>query len=100
MLKEVVQVYPQNDFTVYVYFSDGVIKLYDVKPVIKKGGVFKQIANIDAFMNLCTVLNNTLAWDVGGNYDPVKCLDLDPEVIYQQGRSVDDPLEKIVQTQT
>jgi len=46
-------------------------------------------------MNCCTVLNNTLAWDLSGNYDPYNCIDLDPEVLYQESIEVKDPLEKV-----
>lgn len=94
MLHQVVQVIPRNDYHVYIYFSDGRIKLYNVKPLLKKG-VFKKISLPDVFINCCTVLNNTLAWDLSGNYDPYNCIDLDPEVLYQESVEVKDPLEKI-----
>lgn len=91
MLHTVVQVKPTSDFKVYVYFSDGKIKLYDMVPLIGKG-VFRQISNIDDFMEKCTVINGTLAWDIAGKLDPTKCLDIDPESIYTTGRDVADPL--------
>lgn len=91
MLHTVIQVKPTTDFKVYVYFSDGKIKLYDVRPLLGQG-VFKQISTVDDFMNKCTVINQTLAWDVGGNFDPARSLDIDPETIYQKGVDVADPL--------
>ena len=91
MMQSVVQVLPQENYTVYVYFDDGKIILYDMAPLIGKG-VFNKISNIDTFIDKCTVLNNTLAWDVGGNYDPYKCLDIDPIQIYETGKVVEDPL--------
>ncbi len=90
-IQSVVQVIPQKDYTVYVYFDDGKIKLYDMTPLIGKG-VFNKISDIDSFIDKCTVLNNTLAWDIGGNYDPYKCLDIDPIQIYEKGKDVKDPL--------
>ena len=36
-------------------------------------------------------MNDTLAWDIGGNRDPYKCLDIDPETLY----SLDHVPEKI-----
>lgn len=93
MLSTVVQVYPTRDFKVSVYFADGMIKLYDVKPLIDKGGVFAQISNIDDFIKKCTVLNGTLAWDLSGRFDPTQCLDVDPDIIYQEGLSAKDPLD-------
>lgn len=74
-MHEVVQVIPQNDYSVFVYFSDGIIKKYDAKPLLNKG-VFKQIANISVFTDRCTVMNNTLAWDISGDFDPYSCLDI------------------------
>ena len=95
MIHDVVQVFPQKNFTVYVYFADGKIKLYDMKPLLGKG-VFKQISEVDNFINKCTVINNTLAWDVGGNFDPYKCIDIDPIQIYETGKDVKDPLVQVV----
>lgn len=93
MIPEVIQVFPQKNYTVYVYFADGKIKLYDVKPLIGKG-VFKAVSDIDVFISKCTVINHTLAWDMGGYLDPYKCLDIDPVQIYKNGKDVKDPLIK------
>lgn len=87
----VVQVKPRTDFKVYVYFSDGKIKLYDVSPMLGSG-IFKQIADVHIFVEKCTVINQTLAWDLGGNFDEYNCLDIDPETIYTVGLDVSDPL--------
>lgn len=93
MLHTVIQVKPTRDFKVYVYFSDGKIKLYDMSPLLGKG-VFKQISDPDTFIEKCTVINNTLAWDIGGDFDETKCLDIDPETIYSSGVDVADPLDE------
>ena len=95
MLHSVVQVKPTPDFKIYVYFSDGKIKLYDMVPFLGKG-VFQQISKAQPFMEKCTVINNTLAWDVGGNFDEYKCIDIDPETIYESGVDVADPLAEEV----
>jgi hypothetical protein len=91
MLHTVIQVKPTIDFKVYVYFNDGKIKLYDMNPLLGNG-VFKQISEIGIFIEKCTVINHTLAWDIGGNFDETNCLDIDPESIYQKGLDVADPL--------
>jgi hypothetical protein len=91
MIHTVVQVKPTRDFKVNVYFDDGRIKLYDVPPLLDCG-VFKQISSINAFMEKCTIMGNTLAWDIGGNFDEANCLDIDPETIYTEGVEVADPL--------
>jgi Protein of unknown function (DUF2442) len=92
MLHTVIQVKPTQDFKVYVYFDNGKIKLFDMAPHLGKG-VFKQISDIDVFIEKCTVLNHTLAWDVGGSYNVYKCIDIDPETIYSTGVQVSDPLK-------
>lgn len=79
---EVVQVIPHDDYTVTVFFSDGKIVEYDVKSILNKE-VFKPLKNIDFFMERCTVLNDTLAWDIDGNYDETTCIDIDAEMLYQ-----------------
>ncbi len=78
----VVQVQPQDDYKIKIFFSDGKVTLYDASHLIGKG-VFAPLANIDFFFNRCTVLNNTLAWDLSGNYDKENCLDIDPETLYE-----------------
>lgn len=90
-MKTVIQVLPRKDFKVYVYFNDGRIKLYDVAPLLGKG-VFKKISNLNDFIEKCTVLNGTLAWDIGGNFDTHNCIDIDPENLYEKGQDVSDPL--------
>ena len=79
---EVVQVVPFPDRTVSVYFSDGKIVSYDVKPLLDKG-VFRALQDMDIFLNRCTILNDTLAWDISGDGDPTACIDIDPETLYK-----------------
>ncbi len=87
----VLQVFPQKDYSVAVYFTDGRVKLFDVKPLLGKG-VFKILEDEDVYLNRCTVLNNTLAWDLSGRFDPTNCIDLDPEVLYHESKEITDPL--------
>lgn len=87
----VIQVIPQLDYSVIVYFSDGIIKKYDTKPLIEKG-MFKKIADIETFTKTCTVMNNTLAWNISGHYDPYSCLDIAPDTIYNNSITISDPL--------
>ena len=81
MFYDIVQVIPNEDYTVYVYFEDGKIVWYDAKTLLKKK-VFEPLKDINFFMNACTILNGTLAWDVTGTRDCSKCLDIDPEMLY------------------
>ena len=90
----VVQALPGPDFTVFAYFSDGYITQYDMKPLIVRGGVFSPLAEEDFFQKRLTVLNDTIAWDISGHYDPSTCIDIDPFEVYAAMR-VSDPLETI-----
>jgi len=91
---EVVQVIPQKNYDLFVYFDDGKIVCYNIGHLVGKG-VFKVLTDIEFYMNRCTVMNHTVAWDISGEYDQTKCLDLAPEVIYEDGIIISDPLKKI-----
>lgn len=79
---EIVQVVPHEDYTVTVYFHDGKIVLYDVRPKLDKG-IFAQLQDINIFMERCTILNDTLAWDIAGNRNTSECIDIDPDMLYE-----------------
>ena len=76
---------------VYAYFSDGQVKRYDMSPAIARGSVFAPLADETFFKERLTVLNDTVAWDVSGHYDPRECIDIDPFEVYA-AESVADPL--------
>ena len=91
-IPKVVQVVPTDEFCVYVYFNDGSVRLFDVKPLIKPDTVFESLQEIAFFKSRLSVINDTIAWDMIGNRDPQRCIDLDPCVIYEQP-AVADPLD-------
>lgn len=82
MFHNIVQVIPHENYTVYVYFEDGKIVCYDASALLNKKA-FEPLRDLSFFMNNCTILNYTLAWDVSGNRDETKCLDIDPDVLYE-----------------
>ena len=87
IMPTVLQVVPCEDFTVEVYFSDGKITKYDARGFVE----FNHLGvNRDNFAAAMTVLNGTLAWDLEGNFDPTKCVDLDPCTLYDQPQ-IDQP---------
>ena len=81
MFPKVVQVIPMENYSVYVYFEDGKIVCYDMIQMIEKE-VFRPLKDITVFKEACTVMNDTLAWDIGGNRDNTKCLNIDPDTLY------------------
>ena len=82
MFPKIVQVVPTEEYTVYVYFEDGKIVCYDVKPLLEKE-VFAVLREVNFFVSACTILNDTLAWDVSGDRDGAKCIDIDPDTLYE-----------------
>jgi len=88
---KVLQVVPTNDFEVYAYFNDGSVRLFDAKPLIKPNTVFAPLSDLHYFKEKLAVINDTIAWDTGGNRDASKCVDLDPFVVFDQP-PVPDPL--------
>ena len=81
---QIYQVIPTNNYTVYVFFDDGKIKLYDAKKLIEIGGIYEILKDKNFFINRCTIINNTLAWDVDGNRSADKCIDICPDTIYDE----------------
>ncbi len=90
MFHDVVQVVPDRNYTVYVYFDDGKIVRYNAMPLLGKKA-FEPLKNPDFFMKACTVMNGTLAWDVSGRRDCRVCLDIDPETLYELEHIAETP---------
>ena len=88
MFPKVVQVIPLKDYSVYVYFEDGKIVSYDMSKMIEKEA-FHSLRDINIFIDTCTVMNDTLAWDIGKNRDVTMCLDIDPDTLYELPMAVE-----------
>jgi hypothetical protein len=87
----VLQVVPTDNFEVYAYMNDGSVRLYDAKPLLKKNTVFEPLMDIKTFKEKLAVINHTVAWDMGENRDPCKCIDIDPFAVFENP-PVADPL--------
>ncbi len=78
---DIIQVVPHENYTVSVFFCDGKTVLYDVKPKLNQG-IFKLLNDLSFFMDNCTIMNGTLAWDLSGCRDETSCIDIDPDTLY------------------
>ena len=90
MFHKVKSVAPVSDFKLSVQFSEGVTKVYDMKPLFKKLPVFKQLENDPAEFTCVTV-------DVGGygiiwNDD----LDLSCDELWENGTVVETPFDGLM----
>ena len=89
---EVLQAVPGEKYIVYAYFNDGTVRRYDASELVMGTGVFARLRERIVFVDTLTVMNGTVAWDVAGNRDTTKCIDIDPFVLYESP-VVKDPLE-------
>jgi hypothetical protein len=75
MLKDIIEVIPQNNYKLYLKFEDGKNGIIDISQFVDFLGVFEPLQNLDYFK---TVKVNpewgTIYWDNGA--------DLDPDVLY------------------
>ncbi|MCL2255221.1 MAG: DUF2442 domain-containing protein [Lachnospiraceae bacterium] len=93
MIPKIVQAVASQNFLIYLYFHDGTIRLFDATSLVNIGGVFAPLKDAELFRDKLTVINDTVAWHVDGNYDPRTCIDLDPCELYESCPIVDDPLK-------
>ena len=92
---EVLQVVPGDNYTVYAYFNDGTVRRYDASELVMRSGILAQLRDRKVFVDRLTVMNGTVAWDIAGNRDETKCIDIDPFTVYASP-GVKDPLEEAV----
>lgn len=92
---EVLQVVPGDNYTVYAYFNDGTVRHYDASELVMRSGILAQLRDRKVFVDRLTVMNGTVAWDIAGNRDETKCIDIDPFAVYASP-VVKDPLEEAV----
>ena len=55
-------------------------------------GIFRKLKDLQIFMNSCTILNGTLAWDISGDRNEYECIDIAPETLH----ALPDASERIV----
>ncbi len=90
MFHKVKNVAPVSDFKLSVQFSEGVTKVYDMKPLFKKLPVFKQLENDLAEFACVTV-------DMGG-YGIIwgDDLDLSCDELWENGIVVETPFDGLM----
>jgi len=96
MIPKVVQAVAGPNFSVYIYFHDGTVRLLNASSLLEKGGVFAPLRNADFFRDRLTVINDTVAWDMDGTRNPCTCVDLDPCELYESCPVVEDPLKEAI----
>lgn len=89
---EIFQAVAGEDYTVYAYMNDGSVRKVDIKPLLTADcGVFGPLKDKETFKNALTVIGNTIAWDLAGNRDEYKCIDIDPFLVFDSPIVADIP---------
>jgi len=78
-----IQVIPTDDFIVYLYYDDGSVRIYNALQLLKRGGAFAILNDINVFLYTCTIMNDTLAWDIAGGFDEWNCIDICPDTLLE-----------------
>lgn len=78
----VIQVIPQDNFHVRVTFDDRKVIDYNASKDLQTE-LFEPLKDINVFKKTCTIMNDTLAWDITGTRDAGNCIDIDPFTLYE-----------------
>jgi hypothetical protein len=91
LFPSVLQAVAGDEYNVYAYMNDGSVRMMDIRERIGFNGVFAPLIDREFFVKRLTVINDTVAWDMTGDRDPYKCVDIDP-FSFMEMPIVDDPL--------
>lgn len=90
--KRIVSVIPNDDFTLIIGFENGEKRLYDVRPLLKKGTVFETFTNIENFKRVYIDEQHSIAWDIDPSVDSNKVwsnkVDLCPDSCYIDSKPI------------
>ncbi len=84
--RKIAAVVPHDDFTLTLIFDDGERRLYDMKPFLKDGTVFKPLKDKTVFSRVYLDENGAVSWDKDPSVDSRKVwsnkIDLCPDTCY------------------
>lgn len=90
--QQIIEVEPNNDFTLIISFNNGEKRLYDMRPLLKKGTVFEPFSKLENFRRVYVDDNHCIAWDIDPNIDSKKVwsnkVDLSPDSCYIDSVSI------------
>ena len=67
--KKIVDVIPNDDFTLTISFDNGEKRVLDMAPMLTKGTVFETFADIKNFRRVYIDENHSIAWDINPDID-------------------------------
>ena len=84
--KQITDVVPNDDFTLTITFDNGERRIYNVRPLIKKGTVFEPLMRRETFSRVYVDDAHSVAWDIDPTIDSNKIwsnkIDLCPDSCY------------------
>ena len=90
--KKITAVSPNDDFTLTISFDNGEMRLYDVRPLLKKGTVFEPFMDIESFRRVYIDEQHSIAWDIDPNVDSNEVwnnkVDLCPDSCYMDSTPI------------
>ena len=70
--KRITGVIANTDFTLTIRFDNGETRLYDMRPLLKKGTVFEPFIELENFRRAYVDDTHCIAWDIDPNIDSKK----------------------------
>ena len=67
--KKITGVDPNDDYTLTISFDSGEERLYDMRPLLKKGTVFEPFIQMENFRRVYVDDTHSVAWDVDPTVD-------------------------------
>ncbi len=67
--RKIINVEPNDDYTLTLTFDNGEIRYYDVKPIIQEGTVFAFLSVPEHFKQVYLDKEHSVAWDIDPNID-------------------------------
>lgn len=84
--KQITGVVPNHDFTLTISFEDGEKRLFDMRPLLRKGTVFEPFLKPENFQRVYVDDSHCIAWDIDPTVDSSKVwsnkVDLCPDCCY------------------
>lgn len=65
----------------YKDYNDFFINEFDAFCEVLTEYVGQVACTIELFINTCTIMNDTLSWDVAGDYNEWECIDICPDTL-------------------
>lgn len=90
--RRITAVQPNPDYTLTLSFDNGERRLYDVKPLIDKGGVMTALGDAARFNRVRLDEGHSVAWDIDPNVDSSvvweNVIDLCPDCCYVYSKPI------------